>query len=269
VSTDRSPLDRPTTVTFDCWATLLHEDRTGPEQRPGARVRAEMLAGRLGVEVALAQAALAHAWSEHQIAWHRRQVFDGPAMTDFALEKLGVRLESKDRRELSETLENHALERRVVTLQGARQVLERLAELGVRRALICDTGYASGRVVRTLLARAGLLELLEVTVFSDEVGVPKPHPKTFATALNGLGVDRTGVVHVGDLRRSDIAGGRAYGVGTVRLSQHNDDRDDRAGNNVGVIDCTTAGCNPMCERPEAHAVAPSYPWLLRLLGYAD
>lgn len=268
-----SPVDptlhRPTTVTFDCWATLLHEDRSGPEPRPGVRVRAEFLASRLGVDPDAAERALAEAWREHQTAWHRREVFDGPAMTALALHRLGVALDPKVEAQLTETLENHILDRRVVPLAGAREALERLAEAGVRRALICDTGFAPGRVVRTLLARAGLLPLLEVTVFSDEVRVPKPHPKMFQAALEGLGVERSRVVHVGDLRRSDVAGGRAYGLGTVRLSQHNDDCDDRAGANSGVIDCLAAGCRPPCERPEAHAVAPNYPWLLRLLGYAD
>jgi FMN phosphatase YigB (HAD superfamily) len=88
---------------------------------------------------------------------------------------------------------------------------------------VCDTGLSPGRVVRELLARAGLLSLLEVQVFSNEVGVPKPHPRMFEAALGPLGVAAAHAVHVGDLRRTDVQGGRGYGMGTVRIRAVFDD----------------------------------------------
>jgi len=34
-----------------------------------------------------------------------------------------------------------------------------------------------------------------------------------------------------------------------------------------VIDCTAAGCEPVCERPEADAVADSYADLLAIFAF--
>ncbi|GIT00042.1 MAG: hypothetical protein CM1200mP26_17540 [Acidimicrobiales bacterium] len=62
--------------------------------------------------------------------------------------------------------------------------------------------------------------------FSDEVGVYKPDPSIFQAALEGLGVDDpSSVVHVGDLKRTDVAGARAMGMGTVRFRGALDDKE--------------------------------------------
>jgi putative hydrolase of the HAD superfamily len=81
-------------------------------------------------------------------------------------------------------------------------------------------------VVRRLLERADLFPLLEVVVFSDEAGVPKPHPRVFQQALAPLGVAPDEAPHVGDLRRTDVAGARGAGLGSVRIRQHHDHRSE-------------------------------------------
>jgi len=256
-------LRRPHTVTFDCWATLLYESEETRD--PDSRARA--VATATGATVDAVREAARAAWREHQIQWHRRLAFGGPEMTRLVLRTLGATLEPAEELALITTLEDQILERDVLPLEGAREALETLAKGGVRRALICDTGFTPGRVVRRLLDRVGLLEHLEVTIFSDEVRVPKPHPKAFKSALDGLGVEARGAVHVGDLRRSDIAGARGAGMGSVRLRARHDDADAGPARGSGVIDCAAAGCTPACDRPEADRVADSFPHLLEILGY--
>jgi putative hydrolase of the HAD superfamily len=145
----------------------------------------------------------------------------------------------------------------VHAIDGARELLEALRAAGVRTALICDTGFSPGRVVRQLLARVGMLEQLEVHVFSDEVGAPKPHPRPFRAALDALGVPAEGALHVGDLRRSDIAGALAAGMRAVRFRGRNDDREP-ARSTADVLGCQDAGCQPACPQPEADTVVASY-----------
>jgi putative hydrolase of the HAD superfamily len=111
----------------------------------------------------------------------------------------------------------------IAALEGARETLEWLAAAGLRRALVCDTGFTPGRVVRQLLDRTGLLDLLEVLAFSDEVGVPKPEARIFEHALGPLATLPAAALHVGDLRRTDIAGARRLGMRTVRIRDHFDD----------------------------------------------
>jgi putative hydrolase of the HAD superfamily len=260
---DRACLFRPHTVTFDCWETLLTEAGSG--QRHSAR--AAILCAHTGAEPEAAEAALRDAWREHQLSWHRRRAFTGRDMTVGCLNALNVTLDSAKTERLIDELESEILTHNVVAITGSRETLEALARRGVRRALICDTGYTPGRVVRQLLARVGLLEYLEVQVFSDEVGVPKPHALAFKAALDGLGVGPRGAVHVGDLRRSDVAGARAYGMGSVRITVENDDEAVDPGPNASVIGCGEAGCNPRCDRPEADALVADYRELRERLGF--
>lgn len=258
----RARLSTPHTVTFDCWETLLTE--AGSTR--GRSARARILCEHTGADLGAAKVALRDAWREHQIAWHRRKAFTGRDMTFASLRALGVTLDAARAERLIAELESEIFTHDIVAVAGSRETLEALARRGVRRALICDTGYTPGRVVRQLLARVGLLEHLELQVFSDEVGVPKPHALMFKAALDGLGVDPRGAVHVGDLRRSDIAGARAYDMGSVRIIVANDDTVDPSPD-APVIGCNDAGCTPHCERPEADAIAAHYRELRELLGF--
>lgn len=259
----REKLHRPHTVTFDCWATLLYESEETRD--PDARARA--IAEATGASMEAAGAAARAAWREHQMLWHRRTVFSGADMTRRTLETLGVRLDPARELDLIATLEDQVLGREVLALAGAEAALAQLSKEGVRLALICDTGFTPGRVVRRLLDRVGLLRYLEATIFSDELRVPKPDHRAFRSALDALGVASAGAVHVGDLRRSDVAGARSAGMGSVRLRARHDDTEQGPARGSGVIDCSTAGCVPHCERPEADAVADSFDQLLQIIGY--
>jgi len=245
------------TVTFDCWQTLIFDDQ--PPTPIPVHGRVEVIEAWTGKPRQQVANALTAAWAEHQREWHRRRVFAGPEITRHVLQALGVTLEPARVDALVRVLEDEISGHRIVAVDGARELLEQLRRDGVRVALICDTGFSPGRVVRQLLARVGLLDLLEVQIFSDEIGAPKPNPKAFREALEGLGVPAQGAAHVGDLRRSDIAGARDAGMTTVRFAGRNDDSDSNpSATGAGVIDCATAGCNPACERPEADVVTKSY-----------
>jgi putative hydrolase of the HAD superfamily len=251
------------TVTFDCWATLMYEAAAPP----GPSGRSRLLAELIDTDVQRADSAFALAWRQHQVEWHRRVVFAGPDMLRHTLATLEIDVSPARFNELMRLLEAEMLSREVLAMPGARDFLLALQRAGIRRALICDTGFTPGPVVRKLLDRLGLLELLEISVFSEEVGAPKPDPRAFAAALGGLGVSAAGAMHVGDLRRSDIAGAHGAGMRAVRFRGRNDDAGEQPGPNAGVIDCATAGCKPSCARPEGDAVVASYAELAQLLGH--
>src|SRR5262249_29692630 len=59
--------------------------------------------------------------------------------------------------------------------------------------------------------------------FSDEVGHYKPSPQIFEAALSSLEATPGAAMHVGDLRRTDIAGAAALGMRTVRYRALHDD----------------------------------------------
>ena len=113
-----------------------------------------------------------------------------------------------------------------MALEGARALLAALSRTGTRCVLVCDTGLTPGRVVRRLLDGQGLLEHLAVQAFSNEVGAPKPDPAPFLAAIEPLGVDPSDVWHVGDLKRTDVAGARGLGMTSVRIRARHDDTSD-------------------------------------------
>jgi len=90
---------------------------------------------------------------------------------------------------------------------------------GVRLGIVCDIGLTPSLVVRELLDRHSLLELFDDTTFSDEVGHYKPARPIFEHALQRLGdVNPERAAHVGDRRRTDVAGARAMGMTAVRYN---------------------------------------------------
>jgi len=251
----------PHTVTFDCWQTLIYDHGThGLGQH-----RIEQLVAATQLDRQRIADAFSAAWAEHQRAWHRRVAFNGPEITHHVLQMLGVELAPERMAELVTTLEDELLTHDIRVIEGAGELLAELRAAGVRVALICDTGFSPGRVIRQVLARVGLLDHLEAQIFSDEIRVPKPHPRAFGAALEALGVSAQGAVHVGDLRRTDIAGARAAGMGTVRFCGRNDDSNQAVGASAGIADCASAGCDPACDRPEADFVVSTYGALSRQL----
>ncbi|MCS7120407.1 MAG: HAD family hydrolase [Nitrososphaerota archaeon] len=84
-----------------------------------------------------------------------------------------------------------------------------------RLGIISDSGLTPGSILRKVLEDHGILPLLDVTVFSDEVGYNKPHKAMFDKALNNLQVRPDEAVHVGDLLHKDIVGARKAGMKAI------------------------------------------------------
>ena len=84
------------------------------------------------------------------------------------------------------------------------------ARAGYRLGVICNTGMAGGRVLREVLRRHGLLDYFDVTVFSNEFGMSKPHPSIFRAHARGARAvsQPREALHVGDIEELDVEGAR-------------------------------------------------------------
>jgi FMN phosphatase YigB (HAD superfamily) len=246
-------LRTPKAVTFDCWNTLLYEAdwETAHALRVTSLVQAATEAGRAVTRDAAAQAFDA-AWERHIRIWAEGGVTGAREVALWGLAELGLREPHPAFDHLVHIYEEASHSSDVSALEGARETLQTLAAAGVARALVCDTGLTPGRVVRRHLDRLGLLELLDVQIFSDEVGVPKPDPRAFLAALEPLGVDPTAAVHVGDLRRTDVAGARALGMGSVRIRDRHDDGSELPEADH-VVDSHAELCALLCPRADGRA----------------
>jgi HAD superfamily hydrolase (TIGR01549 family) len=102
------------------------------------------------------------------------------------------------------------------TVPGARPLLEAIVGQGLRVAVVTNNVR---REQQLKLARCGLTPLVETLVTSEEVGVQKPDPRIFQTALDRVGVSAPDAIMVGDAWATDIEGARRAGVRPVWLNR--------------------------------------------------
>lgn len=100
---------------------------------------------------------------------------------------------------------------------AAEGVLKELKARGLRTGLLSNTHWPRDLHERWL-AEAGLLEHLDVRVYTSDLTHMKPHPIAFLTLLDAVGVAPENAVFVGDRPRDDIAGAQAVGMRTVLLT---------------------------------------------------
>jgi putative hydrolase of the HAD superfamily len=94
-------------------------------------------------------------------------------------------------------------------------LLEALRERGIKVGLVSNA-FDPGWLLHRTLAELGLAELLDVAVFSSEVGKRKPHPAIFERALDELGVPPAETLFVGDRLYEDVRGAAELGMRTVQ-----------------------------------------------------
>jgi len=220
----REQLATPEAVTFDCWNTLIYEsDWHLAHALRVTRLRAAAEEAGLPVSPEEATRAFDAAWNRHMDLWRMGEATGAHEVAHWSLENLGLRDPHPALEHLVTTFQEASHSGGVRALEGARETLEALGREGIPCALVCDTGLTPGRVVRQHLDRLGLLSGLAAQIFSDEVGVPKPDPRTFQEALDAVGVGPERALHVGDLRRTDIAGARSLVMRSVRIRARYDD----------------------------------------------
>ena len=205
-------------VTFDFWNTLFVDTR-GRERE--AR-RAETLrgaleeAGLVASERALDDS-LRASWDHFDHVWlSERRTPLCAELVDAILATLAARLPERVRERLVRDFELLLLELPPEPTPGAIYTMPVLAER-YRLAVICDTGYSPGAVLREILERHDLLAYFDYTYFSNEHGMSKPDVRVFRHVLDELDVPAAEAAHVGDIQRTDIAGAQAAGMAAVHF----------------------------------------------------
>jgi putative hydrolase of the HAD superfamily len=97
----------------------------------------------------------------------------------------------------------------------AAPALRALRERGLRLVVASNWDCSLPEV----LARVGLLELVDGVVASAVVGADKPAAAVFEAALSVAGCDAAEAVHVGDSPSKDVAGARAAGIRAILIDR--------------------------------------------------
>lgn len=212
-------------VTFDFWDTLVHTD---PVAVQAARVNAwvDVLAccGH-SVEAPVLDAVFERVAERFDEAWTANLQYGMTEAVSEATELLG--LDADIRPALTSAWLGASRHAAVEAADGVHAVLDALVARGVALAVVCDVGLTPAEVLLDYLDRLDLLRYFSHFTWSAEVGVFKPSGEMFDNALAALGVtDPAQVVHVGDRRRTDVAGARARGMVSVRYRGFVDDLTD-------------------------------------------
>ena len=211
-------------VTFDYWNTLVWE-----EAGHLRGLRAEAWAGLLeeagfATERSLLDAVFERSWHRYVEHWTANQQYQSVHAAEEILEQLGFPVPLTVRRALVEAFTDVGHRAELHLAPGIEATLRALKGAGLRLGIICDVGMTPSPQLRDHLERHELLGLFDHWSFSDEVGHYKPSSVIFEHALEGLGVGEPArAAHVGDIRRTDVAGAQAMGMTAIRYTGISDD----------------------------------------------
>jgi FMN phosphatase YigB (HAD superfamily) len=209
-------------VTFDFWQTIASEPKK-PLLHPR---RVTLWAGILGdahprerIDEVL------RAIGRHREGlWRTGEILSAADAAAMAAAELDPDIDEETSRALVDAFVSSGEGIELELTQGVADALHELDELGLRLGIVCDVGFTSGEQLRDVLDRAGILGHFDGWAFSDEVGAFKPDPRIFHHALAEIGgVAPEQAAHIGDLRRTDVAGSRAMGMMSIRYRGANDD----------------------------------------------
>jgi putative hydrolase of the HAD superfamily len=136
------------------------------------------------------------------------------------LNELTIIISKDDLAMIKQDLESLMLQDPPLLKTSVKKTLEILAP-NYQIGLISNTGVTPGRVLSNVLEEYSILDLFDVTIFSDETGYFKPHPKMFELTLNKLNCKSENAIHVGDMVETDVKGANNYKIKSVWFNDAN------------------------------------------------
>lgn len=213
------PLEGLRLLTLDFWGTLVHQAPELDSFIEDGLVHLYVKGGR-GVDEAAARLAMRaerRGFAEALRTEYRTKPL--PERLDDIAVRLSVPLPLDAERE-ADALLAEALQRHEPSIAaGSCEALEDAKRSGLRVCVISNTGWIQPSAVRDLLKTFGLMALVDECICSGDGFRAKPHPEMFDLAVMHCGCSTGAVIHVGDDRRTDVAGGLAAGLGVTVLIQ--------------------------------------------------
>ena len=214
-------------ITFDFWNTIATVPPGAMNEARKRGIRAACEGHGVEVEAELLVASLEEVGMSWERSWAAGKHLHPQEGAETLVRSLGI--EGAAREMVAEAFLGAGREVELEFAPGIHDSLAVLDGRGIRLGIVCDVGFSGGELLRELLDREGLLEHFSGWAFSDEVGHYKPSPRIFEAALAALDAEPAEALHVGDLRRTDIAGATALGMRTARYRGMNEEGDAEDG----------------------------------------
>lgn len=136
------------------------------------------------------------------------------------LKEIKTEISKADLDHLRQEFESMMLQDPPQLKDGVKKTLEELVS-SYQIGLISNTGVTPGRILSEVLDDHGILDFFDVSVFSDESGFFKPHPKMFKIPLKKLKCKAQNAIHIGDILETDIKGANDYNMFSVWVNNSN------------------------------------------------
>lgn len=225
-------------LSFDFWNTLYRNRVSLKGERTRRLQHFFIQNGIAPVDDQDVLHAMDTAWQIWDGIWlHERRTLDVYGWLPLVLEQLHRELSDSQQEELCNSLQEAVFAGYSIPIEGVLELIPGLAK-SYGLAIISDTGIASGKYLSKLLARDGITEAhIPCRIYSDEVGKSKPDAELFHRVLKHYSCLPREMVHIGDLKQTDVAGATALGIHTIRFTGiHNDATTDLYPEAEAVID---------------------------------
>lgn len=238
-------------VTFDFWNTIAREPPGTMSERRRRAVADACAECELAVEAELLAASLEEVGRAYRDSWQAGTHFHPRRGAEMLAAALGAEGEAAEL--VGAAFLGAGRDAELALSPGIRECLAELDGRGLRLGIVCDVGFTGGELLRGFLVREGVLGHFSGWGFSDEVGHYKPAVEIFEAALGTLGAEPDAALHVGDLRRTDVAGAAAMGMRTVRYRALYDDAGTESGPEADFVLDDHGELPPLIERLDAVA----------------
>jgi putative hydrolase of the HAD superfamily len=129
---------------------------------------------------------------------------------------------------------------RELAYQDSLKALSELRKANLKVLALGNVMFWPGIITRHILHMNGILDMFDLTVFSDEIGLQKPSKEIFEYIAKKLDVNIKEIAHIGDSLENDFAGGIIAGVTTFLLNRSFNARVCRIGSEAYVINTLEA-----------------------------
>lgn len=195
-------------VSFDLWFTLIWEKHPEDEElytRLRAGAIAEILKSR-GFETSI----------EKIIKLYRslgpaRMLLSNKETVSLILTGLGIESDDYLVNAVTEAYEYSTDSFKPRENPEALKILDLLKSVGVKIAIVSNTSF-SARSIRAILKNIEISDYIDTIISSSDVGYLKPKKQIFQSLLKTLGIEASGVIHVGDSCVDDILGALSSGI---------------------------------------------------------
>ena len=217
-----------TSISFDFWNTI-YEDHTHSYERHTERVKCLQDAlvkngyakfgdasSTLNASSTLSiEESFKYCWEYFDKIWkNEHRTLNAKELLRIGLNYLKADLPQNEFDRVADFFENILIKYDPVLFEGVKEVLPELAK-NYKLGITSDTAYTSGRILKKLLEKDGLLGCFSGFTFSDEQGCSKPDPNMFRNTMWQLGSKAHETIHVGDNEYTDIQGAKEEGLKTV------------------------------------------------------